>query len=329
MSNEKCTLSIIVPVYNVEKYLPRCLNSILNQTFQDYEMIIVDDSSTDQSWDICRNFKNQDSRVKILQIPHAGLSAARNAGLDIAVGKYIGFVDSDDWCDRTMYEKLVEAAERTGADIICCGYREINKRDKISEKFTIPHEKTYTNQEALKHFLLTSEIAGHVWDKLYRADFVQNHRFIVGDTHQDYAFNYPLLARAKSVEHIGVPLYFYRRNQESISFSTDFHIRFENVTRHWKSLEDFVREQFPDLVQCLPYHAAGCFLYLHSYAIQHCKKYPEKEKRTIVSNIRRYFIPAMKHPAWTVRFKLIYLSAWLGIYKPLWKIRNAILNFIC
>ena len=115
-------LSIIIPVYNTEKYLHRCVDSVLQQNMSDYELILVDDGSTDGSGKICDEYKEKDSRVKVIHTQNQGVSKARNTGLELSSGEYIGFVDADDYIDADMYEKLIEASIDSNADVCCCGY---------------------------------------------------------------------------------------------------------------------------------------------------------------------------------------------------------------
>ena len=117
---EKPSVSVIVPVYKAESFLSNCINSILNQTYRDLEVILVDDGSPDFSGQICEEYAEKDDRVKVIHQKNAGAAAARNCGLKAAAGKYIAFVDSDDWIDRDMYEKMVEAAEIQNCDLVVC-----------------------------------------------------------------------------------------------------------------------------------------------------------------------------------------------------------------
>ena len=114
-------ISIIVPIYNVEKYLDKCVSSILNQTFTDFELLLVDDGSPDRCGEMCDEYAKKDSRVKVIHRKNGGLSAARNSGIDAACGKYIGFIDSDDYIEENMYEHLYDVITKYDADIACGG----------------------------------------------------------------------------------------------------------------------------------------------------------------------------------------------------------------
>lgn len=125
-------LSIIVPIYNVEKYLPKCLDSILAQTFTDFELILIDDGSPDNCGKIIDDYAEKDSRIVVIHQVNKGVSAARNAGLRIAKGKYVGFVDPDDYISPDMYKKLISAIEKCGSDISCCGFCSVNPYGKLT-----------------------------------------------------------------------------------------------------------------------------------------------------------------------------------------------------
>ena len=127
-------LSIILPVYNVEKYLPDCLTSILNQTYDDFELIIIDDGSTDQSLSICKAYELKDTRIRVYSQCNAGLSAARNKGIDCSQGTYLAFVDSDDTIDSEMYETMMSALEESEVDIVVCGHRVVSENGEIIEE---------------------------------------------------------------------------------------------------------------------------------------------------------------------------------------------------
>ena len=124
-------LSIIVPVYKVEKYLPKCLDSILAQTFTDFELILIDDGSPDRCGDICDEYAAKDDRLIVIHQENKGVSAARNAGLDIARGEYIGFVDSDDWIEPEMYETMLATAKESEAEIVACGANHSDETETI------------------------------------------------------------------------------------------------------------------------------------------------------------------------------------------------------
>ena len=152
-------LSIIVPVYNVGSFLPKCINSIISQTFTDFELILVDDGSTDNSVEICDAAAKKDSRVRVIHKENGGVVSARKAGLSVAVGKYAGYVDGDDWIDKHMYEHMVNAMEKYNCDMVMCDVEHENKSVPLSSGSThINISGGYYNREQLKNSVFPKRI---------------------------------------------------------------------------------------------------------------------------------------------------------------------------
>lgn len=179
MENPK--ISIIVPVYNTEKYLERCINSIINQTLENIEIILINDGSTDNSLDICKRYENEDNRIKLFSINNSGAGAARNIGLDYAKGEYIGFVDSDDWVEYYMFETLYNIAIETDVDIVSSNFYR-NYTDK-QIKNDIKFESGLFNKQDIKNKILpelicseklTSDIPSNMWTKIYKKVLIKH-----------------------------------------------------------------------------------------------------------------------------------------------------------
>lgn len=212
-------ISIIVPVYNVEKYLENCIESILNQTFKDFELILVDDGSTDNSGKICDIYEKKDSRIKVIHKNNGGLSSARNAGLDIACGKYVGFIDSDDSIHPRMYEILYDLIKKYESDISCCNYK------KIYDIFKDEYENVnslevieMSNIEAIKN-LYDKEIGVKLviaCNKLYRKNLFDNIRYKVGRLHEDEFMAHRILYNSKKITYVDNELYYYLQREGSI-----------------------------------------------------------------------------------------------------------------
>ena len=212
-------ISIIVPVYNVEKYLENCIESILNQTFKDFELILVDDGSTDNSGKICDIYEKKDSRIKVIHKNNGGLSSARNAGLDIACGKYVGFIDSDDSIHPRMYEILYDLIKKYESDISCCNYK------KIYDIFKDEYENVnslevieMSNIEAIKN-LYDKEIGVKLviaCNKLYRKNLFDNIRYKVGRVHEDEFMAHRILYNCKKITYVDNELYYYLQREGSI-----------------------------------------------------------------------------------------------------------------
>lgn len=209
-------ISVIVPIYNVEENLERCLESILNQTYTNMEIILVDDGSPDRCGEICDIYLKKDNRVRVIHKQNGGLSDARNAGLNIAKGKYIGFVDSDDYIELEMYESLISAIQKENAMIACCGIiREYENGNQLIIR-TPNKSKTYTSVQAIKQCLYQDEIGVSVWCKLFDRNIFKELRFPVGETNEDAAILLETLEKGKLV-HTGKALYHYMIRDNSIT----------------------------------------------------------------------------------------------------------------
>ncbi len=214
----KPQISIIVPIYNVEKYLRKCLDSILQQTFRDYELILVDDGAEDSSSFICDEYAAKDSRVKVIHKQNGGLSSARNTGLDIASGRYIALIDSDDWIALDMLEILHNNIVHYNADISQCEFVKAKNDHELEWRGNVQAPpKVYTNRSILEKLHAPNSITySVVWNKLYRAELFHNIRFPEGKTHEDEFVNYKLISSADRIVCSQSKMYFYRQRANSI-----------------------------------------------------------------------------------------------------------------
>ena len=216
MSKEKKDwpyLSIIVPVYKVEKYIRKCIDSILAQTFTNFELILVDDGSPDCCGYICEEYALIDKRIKVIHKENGGLSAARNSGIDIALGEIIAFVDSDDWIHPQMYEKMIKYLNANGVDIVCCDTY-IVKNSKTVFKARYNENKILTQTEAV-NYILEGAIDNAAWNKIYNKDLFKKIRYPVGRVIEDVATTYRLFAVAEMVGVLKEPLYYYLKRSDS------------------------------------------------------------------------------------------------------------------
>ena len=207
-------ISIVVPVYNVEKYLKRCVYSILAQTFSDFELILVDDGSKDGSGFICDELKNTDDRIIVIHKENGGLSSARNAGIEASKCKYIGFVDSDDFIAKDTYETLYKLMIENSADVSRVDYIEVETSDIIEKKPT-GKIKIFENEKVLESFFdlkIESVCVG-----LYKKEIIGESRFPVGKTSEDIPFNFEIFSKANKFVYFPCPKYYYYNNPVSIS----------------------------------------------------------------------------------------------------------------
>ncbi|MED3085493.1 glycosyltransferase [Bacillus toyonensis] len=206
-------ISLIIPVYNAEKFLPRCLDSVKNQIYNELEIILVNDGSTDHSGLICDEYSKKDKRFIVIHKENGGVSSARNVGLDVASGKYIGFVDPDDWIESTMFEKLYQLIEKNQADIAACGYiRET--ADGIALGNNIESDvKTLSKEETLNTILNPNGFRGFLWNKLFSIDVLNKGHKMYFDENihfcEDLLFCCQAVSNSRNIVYDSTPYYHY------------------------------------------------------------------------------------------------------------------------
>lgn len=234
-------ISIIVPVYNSANFLERCITSLVNQTIQDTEIILINDGSTDNSLEICKKFAKIDSRITVLSQENQGQSKARNAGIDIAKGDYIGFVDSDDWIDLDFYEKLYNAALENDADIAAAGIIRLNKKSK---NFHLRFEKTEATNNADRKFELCDvPDKSYVINKIYKLKKLNklNIRFEDGVIYEDVIFTPQVLYYTDELVTVPGTYYYYWRHANSTVKLRNKKANNDSVYAHKKAAE-FIKE---------------------------------------------------------------------------------------
>ena len=201
-------ISVIIPVYNVEEYLCRCVDSVLDQTYRNTEILLVDDGSPDNCPAICDEYARQDARVRVLHQENKGLSGARNAGIDVAKGQWLAFVDSDDYLAPDFLERLLEACERTGSDLSVCRWEYV-RGEKIPEHGT-GETRVYTGREMLANLYLPDGAYFVVaWNKLYRRELFEEIRYPLGRIHEDEATTYRIYDKVRKAAYVDRSLYGY------------------------------------------------------------------------------------------------------------------------
>jgi glycosyltransferase involved in cell wall biosynthesis len=210
-------ISVIVPVYKVEKYLDKCVNSILNQSYSNLEVILVDDGSPDRCPQMCDEYKNADSRVLVIHKENGGLSSSRNVGLDAASGELIAFVDSDDWIDQNTFREMLAVKRTTGADIVCCDGVHTDGEKFYDRCFHCKPTGTVLSGKKVTAQILLDEIGSQVVKGLYEKKCWDDIRFPIGRLYEDIPVTFLAFERAEKVAYIDEPFYKYRINMKSIS----------------------------------------------------------------------------------------------------------------
>ncbi|WP_342645893.1 glycosyltransferase [Mucilaginibacter sp. CSA2-8R] len=304
-------LSIIIPVYNKEQYIDGCLTSILNQTFTDFELILVDDGSTDESQAVCRRFAEKDNRIILITQPNGGVSAARNVGLSKASGKYIGFIDSDDAIEADMYELLIHNAEQYEADISICRLKTI-----FPDKTVAPAEqvgvKIYQHEQALSLFL-KGELDMSANNKIYKAELAKQILFN-GHVYEDILYLSKAFLKAQKSVFENVVKYHYIVRDNSVSVK-QFNARYLETIAVSAQIVKMVKAKAPD---CLPeaqaFDVTANLSLLNLLLLAGTEVYPQAYQQVITTlNTYNQFIkhnPAVrkKHE---LAYRLFSLSPWL------------------
>ena len=246
---EQALISIIVPVYNVEKYLYRCVNSLVNQTYRNLEIILVDDGSTDGSPGICDNWARRDHRVVVFHKENGGLSDARNVGIDHAHGQYLSFVDSDDFVDETFIRVLYDTLVSTNCKMSVIGFQRFFDEKKLavdsSRKWDI---RLYTTEEALTCLFAGGEqFSDYAWNKMYERDLFDSVRYPVKKRFEDVGTCFLLVDQCDRVAYNPAPLYFYFQRADSIMYNWDEGLELDFFEMAGKR-HRYIKDRYPGLL---------------------------------------------------------------------------------
>jgi len=240
-------ISVIVPVYKVENYLDRCIQSIVNQTYKNMEIILVDDGSPDNCPVICDAWAKKDSRIRVIHKENGGLSDARNAGLEIAHGELIGFVDSDDWIDPEMYERLARTLYDDKSDIAACTVEMFWEDETPNRLLTVQEHEILERTEAQLALLYETKLKHPVWYKLYKKSVIEGIPFEVGKQHEDVFWTYQVYGRADRVsiiDHIG---YYYLQRESGIMGNCTYTVKRLDAIEAFERRYEYISEEFPEL----------------------------------------------------------------------------------
>lgn len=314
-------ISVIVPVYNVEKYLGKCIDTLIAQTFTNIEIILVDDGSTDKSGTICDEYALKDSRIIVIHKKNGGLSDARNVGIERAKGKYLGFVDSDDYIDEKMYEVLYSNLIQFKADMVMCGYYDCYE-NKLIKKQSSGNVMVWNNEEAVKALQNTLPVA---WNKLYKRELFNHLQYPVGRLHEDTFIILDLLKKTTTVVNVEEPLYYYIRREASITKSK-FTTKNLDILDAWKKCLDITRENFPNQVDVIQAkHLSAHFQVIDKIMLSNKKEY-ENELSNVKAYINKHKNFILKSSIFTLKRKLmcILLLVNENIYEVIIKRQNKV-----
>jgi len=289
-------ISVIVPIYKVETYLNRCIQSILNQTWSDFELILVDDGSPDRCPDICDWWKEKDKRITVIHKENGGLSDARNAGLKVAVGEFIVFVDSDDWVEPDYLQVLMESLRESNCDIVECGIIQTQGESDSSRKRTEEKENKvalFQTEQALEQLIKDGSFHQYVWNKLYRRSVMDGILFEKGKTNEDEFWTYQIFGNAERIGRIEKPLYYYFQRDTSI-MGTGYSIRRLDALEAKQQRQKYIEKYYPELKDTAKINLFTSCIYQGQMALLHLKGEERVIAREKIYHFAKDSIPEAK-----------------------------------
>lgn len=278
-------ISVIVPIYKVEQYLRRCVDSILSQTYKNLEIILVDDGSPDDCGRICDIYAEQDTRVRVIHKKNGGLSDARNAGLDIMTGEFVTCIDSDDFVSNWYVENLYTAVQELDCDISTCQFIEYYETDPIPVygEVEVANIEKLSRVEAYKRMLYQDRFEVSAWGKLYRSSYFNGVRYPFGKLYEDILTTYKLMEQTDRIAVLPCKDYYYFQRNDSIAQSS-FHVKKMDGLYQMKELCQLMSEHYPELraaAECRYFSATCNILFL-------VKEGYETEKNFMWKEIKKY-----------------------------------------
>lgn len=243
--NNNPLVSILSPCYNVEKYLPKCLDTIIGQTYSNLQIVLIDDGSKDGTWEIMQEYAAKDSRIEVYHQDNKGVATTRNNLLDKVKGDFVLFVDSDDWVELTMVESLLGIQKQSDADIVVCDMVKNDNTSDLSDKSYI----SYNKEQIVKAFLEHKWLNGSLWNKLVKTSLLHNERFRCGISYgEDALFSWHLLQHVMSVVVCKLQLYHYRMNDASLSHQVWTPEKKGSATVVWHTITSETQKLYPQYV---------------------------------------------------------------------------------
>ncbi len=324
---ENPLISIIVPVYSVEEYLERCVRSLMAQTYENLEIILVDDGSPDNCGALCDGFAKEDSRLVVIHKENGGLSSARNAGVDIARGEYLGFVDSDDWMEPDAYEALVKLALQEQVKLVCGGRYDV--RAKTGEKkpgLCPPKTEVISGEALVRRIFLWDNVDSAAWDKLYHRSLFETIRYPVGRIVEDVPTTYRIALLAGRVGMLSKPIYNYYHRPGSITNAAVSEKVF-HFPGHTAMVYDHIRANYPSLkrpAQYLRVRSLGHTLLVLSNAGEQGRGLYEAQYTRLRADLRAHLLFLLTSPLPKNQERLTWLLLAADCYTPLRKVYHRI-----
>ncbi len=318
---ETVRISVIVPVYKVEKYLAKCVDSILSQTYRDLEVILVDDGSPDSCGTICDAYARQDSRVVVIHKENGGLSSARNAGMDIAKGEYIAFVDSDDWIEPEMYGHMLALAKKYDVSLVCAGRYDVSEKTGEKKVGLCPQkEECISGEELVKRIFLWDDLDSASWDKLYHRSLLEGFRYPLGKIVEDVPVTYKIALKAGKAALCDRPFYNYFHRAGSITTQKAITEKSFHYTAHTAEIYPWIQENHPELVPQAAYLRVQSLVHILFQLDQTDKQTRDRygiQRRALRKSLRGFVGYLLTAPYFGFKDRITYLLLAFGLYRPL------------
>ena len=310
-------ISIIVPIYNVEKYLNKCVNSILEQSYKNIDILLIDDGSIDECPNICDMFEKKDPRIRVFHKKNGGLSDARNKGIDEAKGKYITFVDSDDYLDEHYIEILYNAMKKNNADLVVSGLKDYYEGYEIEESLENVSENILTKQQVYRKMLLQENIDVNACGKIYKRQIFENLKYPKDMLYEDIQIIDDVIEKCNIIVYTTYKGYNYLQRTGSIMYGKMSSRRMSLINKTDNIIE-LMKEQYPDNVDAAIKRYVYCNFHVLGRAILDNTFY--NESKTIKNNILKYRKNIFKENIYTKKEKIatVILSLGLFWYKMFW-----------
>lgn len=311
-------ISVIIPIYNVEKYLEKCIKSVINQTYTNIEIILVNDGSTDKCACICEKYKKIDSRIVIINKENGGLSDARNVGIDVSKGEYLAFIDSDDYVSEDYLEYLYKIICENKVDISVCDFCEVYENENLVNKEEENNIKIFNDAEAIEIMLYQREFDHSAWGKLYRKYLFDNLRFPKGRLFEDIAIMYELINKVNKVGFGSKKNYYYLIRKDSI-MNKEFNVKKMDLIEFSKKMVLFIDEKYPDLRKAARRRENISNFNLLRQVLMYNGEYVDVENE-LISNIKRNSIVVLSDTKAYLRDKVAIIILLFGrkFFKFIW-----------
>ncbi|MDD7267806.1 MAG: glycosyltransferase family 2 protein [Lachnospiraceae bacterium] len=310
-------VSIVIPVYNVEVWLERCLDSVLQQTYRELEIIMVNDGATDHSEEICRRYLEQDDRLRYVYQENQGLSAARNRGQQEATGDYVIFIDSDDYIHPDMIALLVDRAESSGAEVTVCGIMNVYQNSSTPQYQDTEFEAACDKEDFLRWYLVGDRVPGSICNKLLKKSLTDKLAFPVGKIYEDANYTFDLVRLANSFYVTTRPYYYYFHRSNSITTSA-YSPKMLECIRVYREFAAWIKAQYPQLRT----EAAFRLHYAYFVVFDAMLRSPDfrqfTEYRTVRDHLKRYAMSISRNHFFAKGRRISALALRIGV--PLYRI---------